>query len=798
MKMKRMIKTAAAALLFFTGILSQAQTWGDYTFYSQMNSTKAYLINMAGTAYHSWTFASNKQTGYSSYLLPGGVVLRTVAHAGNSFSGGGMTGEVMKADWNGNVLWDFVYSTSTYCMHHDVCAMPNGNVLIIAYESKTAAEVTAAGCSQSIVMWPEKIVEVQPNGATGGTIVWEWHVWDHLCQTYNAAKANYVTSIVQHPELLNINYNTQKDWMHANGIDYNPALDQITFSSHMLNEIYVIDHSTTTAEAASHSGGNSGKGGDFLYRWGNPAAYQAAGTTDFNVVHDAHWVPADCPRANYLAGFNNKGGTGGKTCVDLFNPPYNGYNYNITLGSAYAPATYNWRHTYTGSPTQDLGNSQQLPNGNTLVCIAQSGYVYEIDSNQTMVWSKSIGGTVPHAYRYTACYVNGTTTVTASATPAQVCPGAAVQLNAIPASGSGYTYSWTSVPAGFTSSLQNPVVNPTVSTSYIVTITNGTCTSSDTTDVSVAALTVAASASPQQICPGGTSQLNAVPGIAGSYSYEWSSDPAGFSSTQPNPLVSPSVQTVYSVTVTGGTCTATNTVTVGILTQPVVTASAAPSLICPNASSQLDAATIPLGTYSYSWTSIPAGFTSNVANPMVGPAATTLYIVNIAANGCTDADSVTVTVEDVPATPVITQAGDSLMSSASTGNQWYKDGVILTGETGQYLVPTGPGSYVVKVTSQLGCYTVPSDPFVWVGIGGADGCRITIYPNPTSGQLTIRTTWAEGISYRVSLFNTLGQQVLTIRNRNILDLSSLNQGIYYLSVVTERNESYTAKVIVTR
>jgi signal transduction histidine kinase len=69
----------------------------------------------------------------------------------------------------------------------------------------------------------------------------------------NPAKDNYQTSIVDHPELLNINYNTQKDWIHMNGVNYNPMLDQITFSSHNLSEIYVIDHSTTTAEAASHA-----------------------------------------------------------------------------------------------------------------------------------------------------------------------------------------------------------------------------------------------------------------------------------------------------------------------------------------------------------------------------------------------------------------------------------------------------------------------------------------------------------------------------------------------------------------
>ncbi len=135
-------KILATLLLLFTFItFSQAQSWGDYTLYSTKNSTKAYLLNLNGSVYHTWTFGSTKPTGYSSYLLPGGVILRAVAKSGNSFTGGPICGEVQKVAWDGTVLWDYVYSTTAYCSHHDVCAMPNGNVLLIAYETKTATQV---------------------------------------------------------------------------------------------------------------------------------------------------------------------------------------------------------------------------------------------------------------------------------------------------------------------------------------------------------------------------------------------------------------------------------------------------------------------------------------------------------------------------------------------------------------------------------------------------------------------------------------------------------------------------------
>ncbi|MCX6304648.1 MAG: aryl-sulfate sulfotransferase [Bacteroidetes bacterium] len=777
-----------------------AQTYGDYTFYAPKTNGKAYLVDMSGNTYHTWTFAANAPTGYSSYLLQGGTVLRTVAKTGNSFTGGPVCGEVQKVDWNGNVVWDFVYSTTTYCSHHDICPMPNGNVLLIAYESKTPAEVTQAGCSQSITMWPERIVEIQPSGTTGGTVVWEWHAWDHLCQNYNAAKSNYVTSIVQHPELLNINYNTQKDWMHANGIDYNAALDQITFSSHYLNELYVIDHSTTTAQAAGHTGGNSGKGGDLLYRWGNPAAYQASGTTIFNVVHDAHWVPADCPNANYLAGFNNKGGTGNKTCVDLINPPYNGYNYNLTPGSAYAPATYDWRHTYSGTPTQDEGNSQQLPNGNTLVCISFSGYIYEINPGQTVVWSKTIAGSVTNAFRYTACYVNGPGTVTATASPNQVCTGTSVQLTATPSGGTSNTYSWTSLPAGFTSTLQNPVVSPAVTTSYIVTMTSGTCSAGDTVTVTVIPQpTVAASAYPSQVCPFASAQLSAVPSGTGPYSYSWTSVPAGFTSALQNPVVNPGVATTYTVTITSGTCTATNSTTVDMLAPPTVLATADPQEICPNGSSQLNATPGGTANYVYAWTSIPAGFTSALPNPAVSPSATTMYIAGILADGCQASDSVLVTVDALPATPVITLSGDSLMSSSPAGNQWYLDGGILSGATGQYLLIPQPGSYQVQVTGSTGCISQMSAPFIYVGIGEAiDGCSVTVYPNPTNGTIRVGGTGLENRSFDARLFNSLGRMVLSSKNICTFDLSGMAGGIYYLSIVTDRSESLTKKIILIK
>lgn len=478
---------AAVCFLVCSAVLATAQQYPGYTLIAPQNSTSARLIDTNGTTYKTWNFSSG-QTGYSCYLLPNQILLRTVKYNGSAFQGGGQTGIIQKVDWNGNLIWNYQYSTSTYSMHHDVCPMPNGNVLLISYELKTAAEATAAGCTTAITIWSEKIVEIQPVGSTGGNVVWEWHVWDHLCQNANASKANYVSSIVNNPQLFNINRNPQKDWLHMNGIDYNAELDQIVVSSHNWSELFVIDHSTTSAQAAEHSGGNAGKGGDILYRWGNPANYGASGSQIFNVVHDAHWIPSGCPNAGYLAGFNN-GGTTSASTVDFVNPPRQGYNYTLNQGSAYEPSTYTYRRLCKGKTT-NMGNAQELPNGNLLVCVALAGNIFELNANGDSLWKYAAGSTVPQATRYSAEYVNSgssTPTVTAGALPQSVCEGSNVQLSATLSSGTGFTYAWTSNPAGFISTEQNPMVTPTQNTTYTVIATNGTITVNSSVAVTIKA-----------------------------------------------------------------------------------------------------------------------------------------------------------------------------------------------------------------------------------------------------------------------------------------------------------------------
>ncbi|HOZ30559.1 MAG TPA: aryl-sulfate sulfotransferase [Bacteroidales bacterium] len=481
----------------FAGLLLFSQSWGEYTLYSKTGDTKTYLLDLTGATYKTWTSTTSRKTGYSSYMIEGDTLVRTIQNSGTFGGGGGVTGGVQKVTWDGTVVWDFTYNSTTYCLHHDICPMPNGNVLMICYEYKTSTEAVAAGCSTSRNINSEKLIEVKPTGATTGEIVWEWHLWDHLCQTTSSTKPGYVTSIVQNPQLMNINYGTSGgapgtlDWMHMNGIDYNEELDQITFSSHNLNEIYVIDHSTTTAEAASHSGGNSGKGGDFLYRWGNPAAYSATGTTIFDVVHDAHWISSDHPEyAGYLSAINNGGGTSGKAAIEFVDAPLNGSVYDITLGQAFQPTTYTDRFN-TNYTSQGQGNSEQFPNGNMLLCVPSNTltYIYEVNDAGTTIWTKNISGQVAQAHRYEKCFIRPVN-AEVSASEQIVCPGDPVTITtlatAITETSPSYSYSWTSVPEGYSSVAENPLVYPQQATTYTVIVTNDQSGCTDEVSVFIA------------------------------------------------------------------------------------------------------------------------------------------------------------------------------------------------------------------------------------------------------------------------------------------------------------------------
>ncbi|UCF50503.1 MAG: aryl-sulfate sulfotransferase [Thermoplasmatales archaeon] len=371
-----------------------------YTLYAPTYSEITYLIDMEGNITHNWN--SNYIQGLAVYLLQDGKLIRNCLPGVNPrFIGGGITGRIEKHDWYGDLVWEFEYFTEDNCLHHDYEVLPNGNILMIAWEYKSGEEAVAAGRDPDKLnldqLWPDHVIEIEPIEPVGGNIVWEWHVWDHLIQDYDSSKDNYGV-VGNHPELIDINYiggvYVGRDWLHTNSIDYNEEFDQIILSAHNFNEIWVIDHSTTTEEAAGHSGGNSGKGGDILYRWGNPQAYRAGDESDKQLFdqHDATWIEPGFPGEGNILVFNN-----GKnrpdidySSVDEIVPPVDSFgNYYLEEGSAYGPDEPIW--VYIAENPIDfyspiISGAQRLPDGNTLICDGDSGFFFEVTPEKEIVW----------------------------------------------------------------------------------------------------------------------------------------------------------------------------------------------------------------------------------------------------------------------------------------------------------------------------------------------------------------------------------------------------------------------------
>lgn len=427
--------------------LNDSLAFNGYTLFAPASSTTTYLVDNCGNVINTWE--SPFRPGEVAYLLENGNLLRACRLGSSHFFGGGIGGRLEMYNWEGELVWGYDYRSDVYHQHHDLEYLPSGNILLTAWEYRTEEEAIQAGRNPGKVndaLWPTQVIELQPVGTNEANIVWEWHLWDHLIQDFDPSKDNYGV-VAEHPELVDINsgQTSSMDWAHVNSVDYNPALDQIIITSRYFSEFWIIDHSTTSEEAAGHTGGNSGRGGDILYRWGNPYIYGRGTPSDQSLFgpHDVHWIPEGLPDAGKIMIFNNGQGrpTGAYSSIDIITPPVDAAgNYILNNGGAYGPDALDW--TYMADPPNSffsgfISGAQRLPNGNTLICEGARGHFFEVDTEGNKHWEyvspvafggplaqgEPIGGqnTVFRTYRYPTDY------------PAfeerELSPGAPVELN---------------------------------------------------------------------------------------------------------------------------------------------------------------------------------------------------------------------------------------------------------------------------------------------------------------------------------------------------------------------------------
>jgi hypothetical protein len=408
-----------------------------YVMFTVPNSALIYLINRKGEVVHQWK-GNYSVDVLGGYLMDDGSLIQCAIDPDYPvFGHGGPYGRIQKINWDSKMLWDYELANREEIVHHDIAVMSNGNILAITYELTSYDDAIAWGRKPEMIPkdgpWLEKIIEIEPQGKYDGRIVWEWHVKDHLIQDFDATKTNYGAP-KDHPELLDFNMghpvppsisqdsldilkekgmaerndtpgSLGADIYHFNAINYNEALDQIAISSPHLNEVFIIDHSTTTSEASGHAGGKSGKGGDFLFRWGNPRNYQRGDSTNQQLFgqHDVRWIEEGKPGAGNLTIFNNHPPSEVDFFQEVMGNPSKNYSavyeitppldskgmYLIEKNKPFGPEKPSW--VYVSEDTLAfyspfISSSHRMHNGNTLINEGARGRFFEVTPAGKIVW----------------------------------------------------------------------------------------------------------------------------------------------------------------------------------------------------------------------------------------------------------------------------------------------------------------------------------------------------------------------------------------------------------------------------
>jgi hypothetical protein len=419
-----------------------------YLLLAPLNSTRTYLVDMDGTVKHTWEHDSSP--GGGNYLLADGTLLRCGREDDDPrFKGGGIGGRMQKVAPDGTLLWSWRFADESQHQHHDLEPLPNGNVLLIAWERMSQKEALLAGRDKRQVgkagLWPDMLLEVRPILPDAAEVVWEWHAWDHIVQDADERLARFGYP-ADHPGRIDVNADHRDapplsaeqraaleardagmaalgyaggaaddepdeeelakrdasgDWLHTNCVSYHPLHDLILLSSPELNEIFIIDHSTTIEEAAGDTGGRFGHGGELLWRWGNPRNYGAGTDADRQLWYQHHPTFIDGPSGELrVLVFNNGSGRPGKSysSVEELVLPFDAKTgFARAEGAAFGPAAPVWTYANPdGFYSAFISGAERLASGNTLVCCGAAGRVFEVTPAGQVVWDfySPLGGDV--------------------------------------------------------------------------------------------------------------------------------------------------------------------------------------------------------------------------------------------------------------------------------------------------------------------------------------------------------------------------------------------------------------------
>ena len=376
-------------------LFNQEKIDDNYILVNDAGNNRVYLMDKKAKLLHEWNL-SNK-IGNDVYLLNNGNLLASLETDNPKINLGGKGGKLQLINPDNEIEWEFEYSSIEGETHHDVELLPNGNILAMVWGLIPLDESNKIGFMQDDSIFIESIIEINP---TTNEIIWEWKSLDHLIQDYDATKEHFGV-ISENPNRIDINYiprnniatNVKGDIMHANAISYDEINDVIFLSVNFYSEVWVIDHSTTSEEAKSSIGGNFGKGGDLLYRFGNPETYQnPKGVRLFHNVHFPNLLKGE--DHGKLLIFSNGNDIEQSTVYELELPS----SFSLQQDFNNEPSVV-WSFTDPNLYSGKVSGAVPLENGNILITEGDFGF-WEVTREKEVVWKLSYEGFFWRGYSY--------------------------------------------------------------------------------------------------------------------------------------------------------------------------------------------------------------------------------------------------------------------------------------------------------------------------------------------------------------------------------------------------------------
>jgi hypothetical protein len=372
--------------------------------------------------------------------------------------------------------------------------------------------------------------------------------------------------------------------------------------------------------------------------------------------------------------------------------------------------------------------------------------------------------------------LNTTPTLTLSSSTASMCSGSTATLTAAGAT----NFTWT--PSGDLTATS--VVTPSATTIYTVTGETAGCAATSTINLDVTQTpTVTASANPTVICLGNNAALTAV---SSTPNYSWS--PAG--GTSDVAIVSPSVTTIYTVTSANGVCVSSTTVSLDVLTAPVLTITPLSSTVCSGSSATLTAS----GADTYTW-STSGG---NAASAVFTPTAMATYTVEGTTACGTGSTTATVNVTspltlNATTSSTLLCAGEAatLTATGTASTFTWAPGGQTTAVIA--VTPTTTSIYTVSSSNACGVVTATVNQNVspCAGLQELDLSNISVYPNPSTGIVNFDISSELAGNVSLEMYDAIGKLVVKeelTKEHTVLNISKLEEGIYIFKMIRNNGD----------